>query len=279
MTKSKSYNGLEGTNFIEGSELANTTIYAVKRSGIQYDKYISGSSSRKYIYSSSMGRVVFPEVFNTGGETVFVIYKESSPLIDPIPGICIPVVIISGFMPDAVVGVPYYKAFVLNGSTPFFLNVIQKPSWATVSLVPLGIVTVFGFPDVDGPEVLEFSVTNCGGSDSVLESFNTLPNTNNLSVTSTSVSRINSVTGLPYVITSGSFPVSLVTPLSGIHDAYTGTITVNVTISFGPAIFPKDLVLRKNAIHVETINIPSNGTYVFASQSYLSTDVIQIVLN
>lgn len=273
MIKSKTYN-IVG-NYIQASELAYTSIYVVKKDGLQHDLYgtaFGSDPNRVYSYDSAAGKITF----GTEGEKAFVIYKESSPVGGPIPGVCIPVTIEDSIMPDAIVNVSYSKSFPLNGAAPFTLNVIQKPSWAAVEISLFGVVTVMGFPDVAGPEVLEFSVSNCGGSTSpLLKTFNTLANSNNLFVSTSSFSRIDSVTGLLYVITGGSFPVSVFSGvLSGIHDAYTGTITASVS----SVIFPRSLRLQKNGVTLESIAVSSNGLYVFASQSYLSADIIQIQL-
>lgn len=270
MIKSKTYN-IVG-NSIQASELAYTTIYVVKKDGIQQDLYGS-DPNRSYIYTQSTGTITF----STEGEKAFVIYKETSPIVEPIPGVCVPVEVEDSEMPDAIVNVSYSKAFPLNGTEPYTLNVIQKPTWAIVHISLGGVVTVMGFPDVAGPETLEFSVSNCSGSaPTVLHTFDTLANADNLFIHGYSYSKIQSVSGIAYVITSGSFPVFLPkNTLRGIHNGYIGIITVVV----GTILFPKVLNLSVNGVLVDSIPIPANGSYDFSSQTYLSTDIIQIILN
>jgi hypothetical protein len=206
-----------------------------------------------------------------------VLFKKTTFVPDPVPGICTPVTIEDSDMPDAVVNVSYSKSFPLNGTSPFTLNVIQKPTWAAVNISLFGVVTVMGFPDVAGPETLEFSVSNCGGSaPTVLHTFDTLANSDNLFIHSYSYSKIQSVSGVSYTITSGSFPVFLPkNTLRGIHNGYIGIIAVVV----GTIIFPRLLNLTVNGSLAESIPVPTNGTYYFSSQTYLSTDIIQIILN
>lgn len=271
MIKSKTYN-IVGDQ-IQAPELAYTSIYVVKKDGLQQDRF-GADANRSYVYTPSLGRIIF----STEGEKAFVIYKETSPVDGPIPGVCIPVTIEDSNMQDAVVNVSYSKAFPLNGSSPYVLNVIQKPLWATVEVSLFGVVTVMGFPDVEGPETLEFSVSNCSGgsSDSVVKTFSTLPNADNIFISVPSVSgRITNVTAISYVITSGSFPVTLVSSVSGIHNDYTGIITVSVASIF----FSKTLRLIKNGVQIQSIPVPSNGGYSFTSESYLTADIIQIQLN
>lgn len=277
MIKSKTYNGQAGLNYIQSSDIAFAIIYVVKKEGTQHDKYISGSTDRTYIYQNSLGRINFPTAFAAGGEKVFVIFKTTTGTEpENPPGVCVPVEIEDSEMPDAIVNVSYSKAFPLNGSAPYTLNVIQKPSWAIVHISLGGVVTVMGFPDIAGPETLEFSVSNCGGSaPTILHTFTTLANSDNIFISSPSISRITSVADIPFVITGGSFPVYLSSSVSGIHNDYTGIISVAVT----NIIFPKTLRLIKNGVQLEGIAVSSNGTYPFASQTYLSTDVIQIILN
>jgi hypothetical protein len=266
-----------GTNYIGSSDLVYTTVYLVKRDGVQQDKYISGDGNRTFIYTPSEGRIYFSSEANPDGENVFVLFKKTSFIPDPIPGVCTGVTIEDSDMPDAVVNVSYSKAFPLNGTAPFTLNVIQKPTWAAAHISLGGVVTVMGFPDVAGPETLEFSVSNCSGitDGPLLKTFTTLANDDNLFISAPSISRITSVTGIPYVISSGSFPVYLSNSIAGIHNDYTGVI--NVTVS--AIIFPKTLRLLKNEVQQEAIAVTSNGSYAFASASYLSTDIIHIILN
>lgn len=276
MIKSRTYNGQAGLNYIQNPDLAFAKIYAVKREGIQYDKYVSGSTNRTYIHNASDGKINFVTAFAPGGEKVFVIYKPvSGTEPETPPGVCVPVAVLPSIMSDAVANEPYSHSFLLTGTRPFSLNVIQKPAWSTVTLSLFGRVTIMGTPDIAGPETLDFTVSNCGGSEPVTRNFSTLANSNNIFISSNSFSRITDVTGITYIIMGGAFPVSLVSSVSGIHNDYTGQIFVTVS----HIIFPGTLILKKNGVELESKAVPSNGTYDFASQSYLSTDNIQITLN
>lgn len=274
MTTSKTYLMAAGLNYIQSSDIIYTSVYLVKREGTQYDKYISGDGNRRYIYTPSEGRIYFSTAANTGGEKVYVLFKKTSFITGPIPGVCETVVIEDSVMPNAVVGVSYSHAFPLSGTPPYVLNITNQPSWATVEISLFGVLTIMGFPDVPGSELLELSVTNCGGSVPLSKSFTTLPNSDNLFITSPSISRITNVTVIPYVITGGSYPVSATSSVYGIHNDYTGIITVTT----GPIFFPRVLRLQRNGITLETKPVTTSGNYSFASQVYLSTDTINIIL-
>lgn len=269
MIKSKTYNIIG--NYIQAPELAYTDIYVVKKDGLQQDLYHT-DPNRAYIYSQSEGKIIFL----TGGEKAFVIYKESSPVIDPIPGVCVPVSITPTVLSDAQIGVPYTRSYVLGGTPPYSLTVIDKPDWASVGLFTSSFVRLTGTPDVEGPASFIFSVSNCSGGSTAVQdgSFNVLPLDGNLIIRSESFSIIRSVTGITYVITDGFFPVTGASVVTATHGDYTGTITVRcMNISF-----PRVLRLKKNGATLETISIPSNGYYTFASQSYLIADLIEIIL-
>lgn len=283
MIKSKTYNGQAGLNYIQSPDLAFAKVYVVKREGLQYDKYVTGSTNRTYIHQDSLGRINFLNTFAAGGETVFVIYKPiSGTEPDVIPGVCVPVSYTPSVLLDAKVGKPYTRAYLLTGSPPFTLNVIDKPSWATASLYTISLfedyhyVRFSGTPTAEGTEDIDFEVSNCGGPPiTVTDSFTVLPAVSNFTVTKPFIGKINSVTGIEYLVTSGSFPMTGVSTLTGVHGDYTGTITVSIS----NILFPMNLKLIKNGVELESIPIPSNGAYVFASQSYLTDDIIQIQLN
>lgn len=272
MTVSRTYTMPAGINYVESSELIYTDIYLVKREGVQHDRYLSGDPNRRYMYSQAEGRIYFDIAANPPQEKVFVIFKRSSLLPDP--PVCVPVTIEDAPLPDAVQNVSYSAAFALGGTAPFTIYIISQPSWATVEVSLFGVVTVMGFPDVAGPETLEFEVTNCGGTVSVSKTFTTIANSENIFFVSGSFSRITSVTGIPFTVTSGGFPVYLSNTAAGVHNDYTGEITVSVT----SIIFPRTLRLYKNEVLTESISVTSNGTYSFASGSYVEGDVLKIYL-
>lgn len=283
MIKGKTYNGQAGLNYIQNADLAFAKIYAVKREGIQYDKYVTGSTNRTYVHQDSLGRINFLNVFASGGEKVFVIYKPiSGTEPETPPGVCVPVSYTPSVLETAKVGSSYTRAYLLTGSPPFILNVTEKPDWSYVFLYTIGIFTektyvrLEGTPTAEGTEDIEFQVSNCGGSPiTVTDSFTVLPAVSNFSVSKVFISKINSVTGIEYLITSGTFPMTGVMTLTGVHGDYTGTISVNIS----NILFPLSLRLLKNGVELEVKPVPSNNTYVFASQSYLTTDNIQIILD
>ena len=279
MTVSKTYNAVAGTNYIENSDLFYTKVYAVKRTGIQYDLYDT-TENRRYNYIPSQGRIYFPFVFETD-ETVFVIYKTTSFVQYPIPGVCAQVSYIPVLsMPNGLTGSNYSYSFLFFGSLPFNLTNIVKPSWATVTAsTSIPIVTISGTPTVAQTEAVSFDISNCNGAytDSVSGSFQTLsPASNNIFIDRAySYNRVMSVTGISFLITSGNMPAILAPNVTGVHGAYTGTITVK----YSNIPFPRTARLFKNAVQIQTIPVPSAVTVVFSSETYLSGDTIQILLN
>jgi len=274
MIKSKTYNGLEGTNYIQAAELAYTTVYAVKREGLLHEKYNTGDPNRTHSYDSSMGRIYFPLNFNPGGEKVFVIYKESSAVPVVIP-VC-ENVSISGTLPNGVIGSPYVYSFFLSGSTPFAISGITAPAWATVELSGT-LVDVYGTPDTETTETIEFTITNCSsGAQTINQSFDIIDPAVPMYVNNAATSGvfITSVGGISYVILSGSLPVGSLQSMSVVHPDYTGIIGVGIT----GVIFPISLKLYKNSVLLETLPVTGPGGYIFASQTYLSSDSIEILL-
>lgn len=278
MIRSKSYTGLEGTDYIESNDLVLTDIYSVKRSGVGYDKNAPGDSSRMYIYHPALGRIYFQNEFNAGGEKVFVIFKQTSTTIGDIPGICNPVSIPSQSLKNGIVGRLYNSSLLVSGSSPISHNVDDKPAWAEVTFTIERVLQVTGIPDAAGVYNFEITFNNCGGPETINTSMTVYEATSNLNVATTGFTqRITNITGITYTIISGSFPVRQGTfppTMDAVFDDYTGVINVSVS----GITFPKTLYLYKNAVVQEAIPVPSNGTYTFASASYLSTDNLQIIL-
>lgn len=274
MITSKTYNGLSGTNYIQKPELAFAILYVVKRGGIQYDKYISGSSNRTYIHEVFSGKIFFDVPFDTPTpETVFVMFKSPS-VFPECSAVSIPV----QSLKNGIVGRSYSSSLLIFGTSPKTLNVLEKPTWATINFTLDKILKVTGIPDAVGEFDFQFEFDNCGGPQIFDYTINVYESTSNLSVSTTGFQqRITDITGITYTIISGSFPVRQGTfppTMDAVFDDYTGVINVSVS----GITFPKTLYLYKNAVEQEAIPVPSNGTYTFASASYLSTDNLQIIL-
>lgn len=273
MIKSKTYQGTEGLNYIQAPELAYTTLYVVKKEGVQHDKWLTGDTNRRYVYFSSIGRIYFPTVFNSG-EKAFFIYKESSGVGGPIPGVCEPVSIIVVDMPIALVGQPYSYSVLLSGTGPHTLTDLVAPSWMAGHIYMLTQVRLFGTPDAESAMTVTFNVTNACGTDAFSKPLSVMSGDVNFYVNDFLTAIILSVTGPEYVLTSGSIPTVGPIPVEGIHAAYTGTIAVRVR----DIVFPLQLKIKRNSIELESIPVSVDGTYTFATQSYLSTDIIEILL-
>lgn len=274
MIRSKVYMGAEGLNFIEGSELALTKVYVVKREGLLHEKWVSGSTNRTHIYVPADGRVYFPLNFNPGGERVFVLYKETSTVVVPVP-VCEDVVI-SGTLPNGIVGVPYLFTFSLSGTPPFVLSGITKPAWANVSLVGT-FIHVTGTPTSETTENIQFEVTNCNaGTEIINQDFDILAASSAINITNNSSSGtfITAIGGIPWTLYTGSFPLGYPSTINGVHGAYNGVISVTIS----GLVFTKILKLYKNGGLVQAFPVNTNTTHNFASHNFLSTDTIQIVL-
>lgn len=86
-------------------------------------------------------------------------------------------------------------------------------------------------------------------------------------------SAITGIAGFTYTASSGQ------NTQSGSHSAFTGAITVSWNGNV-PTGTPFSMVLRKNGIQSACNNFPtgsSSSSFVFSSDTYLATDVIQIV--
>lgn len=278
MIKSETYQGIAGLSYIQDSELAFATIYVVKREGTQYDRYVSGSTNRTYIHDSSLGKVSFPTSFSPGDEKVFVLYKIGSGTEPPvIPGVCVPVAITATTLPDSVVIQPYSHTIYLTGTGPFVVTPVTVPTGMTLSNSGATIL-LSGTPTIAQTETLEFNVSNCsaGSTANFNQSFEVVNPDVIMNVFNNTVSGvfINSLGGIPYTIQSGSLPIGNGQQLQVIHPDYTGGIGVGIS----GVVFPYSLKLYRNAVLLETLSVTGSGGYIFADQSYLTSDVIEIIL-
>lgn len=276
MIKSETYRGMSGLNYIQDSELAFATIYVVKREGTQHDKFVSGSTNRTYVYNESNGKVSFPTVFTPGDEKVFVLYKtpSGSEPVTP-PGVCVPVVIPSFDLPAGIVGVPYSYSFVVSGTTPIYKENVTIPAWVSFVVIDNNVYIV-GTPDTATTEALNLDLTNCGGATPFSKTIEVLPATSTLFISNISSGGvfINSASGFSYVVSTGSFPLAYGTGITGVHGAFTSVITLNIT----GIIFPQTLSISKNGSLLQSISVTADGNYPFSIQTFLSTDLLEIVL-
>lgn len=271
MITSKTYNGAAGFNYIEASELLFTVVYAVKREGTQYDRYISGSSNRTYIYNQSEGRIYFPLAFNEGGEKIFVIFKGTGSAV-----VCNPAALVFSNLPNGRVGVEYTGMIIFTGTLPFTLSGLSLPSWATADQLGTA-VRITGTPDATGTDTISFNVENCGQSLPFSEDIEILPATSNLGITNTSFSgaQIAGVSGIPYTILTGSFPLVYGTGINASHGNYLGIVSVNVT----SVAFPCTLSIYKNGVLQQSLSVTANGTYNFTPFTIFTANTINIVLS
>lgn len=280
MIVSRTYIAVNGLNYIQDADLAFATVYVVKRTGIQHDRYVSGSTNRTFIHSDSDGKILFPQVFDGGTsfETVLVIFKPVSgtPPVTP-PGVCVPGAIIPITLPNGVVGTPYSQIIEFTGTAPFILSGITVPSG--LALTNSGNQALLsGTPTTDGLALVEFDVNNCSGSVALFnQSMNIFPAAINFYVSNTSSYgvQINIVDGVSYAIATGSFPITYLTGITGQHGTFTNPIRVNIT----GLVFPQTLTLEKNSVILETLFPAIDGNYIFASQSFVDGDELVIRLN
>lgn len=278
MIKSETYQGVSGLSYIQDSELAFATIYVVKREGTQHDRYVSGSTNRTYIHDSSTGKVSFPTAFTPGDERVFVLYKVGGGAEPPIiPGVCVPVAVTATTLPNAIVNQAYGHTIYLTGTGPFVVTPVTIPTGMTLTN-SLGTIFLSGTPTIVQTETLEFNVSNCsaGSTANFNQSFEVVDPAVIMTIHNSSGAGvfINSMSGIPYTIQSGTFPIAYLRVVSVVHPAYTGQIFITVS----GVIFPYSLKLYVNDILIQTMAVGASGIYDFASQTYLSSDRIQIIL-
>lgn len=276
MIKSETYQGMAGLNYIQDSELAFSTIYVVKREGTQHDKFVSGSTNRTFIHDESTGKVSFTTVFSPGDEKVFVLYKtpSGSEPVTP-PGVCVPVGIPSFDLPAGIVGVPYNYSFAVTGSTPIYKENVVIPAWASVVVIENNVY-IAGTPDTETTETLSFDLTNCDGATPFSKTIEVFAATSTLFISNISSGGvfINSASGFSYVISTGSFPLAYGTSITGSHGAFASVITLNIT----GIIFPQTLSISKNGSLLQSVSVTADGDHSFSIQTFLSTDLLEIVL-
>ena len=102
----------------------------------------------------------------------------------------------------------------------------------------------------------------------------------NVSVQSTLAgTTVTNVTGISGFTWSGG-PMGPGSERTGLHNAFTGTVSVVIT---GPPILAGNIVLKKNGVVLQCINLGTGLTYpytaTFVSHSFTATDLLEIDLN
>lgn len=279
MITSKTYQGQAGLNYIQSSDLAFATVIAVKREGLQYDRYISGDPNRRYTHDSATGKVSFPIAFAAGGEKVFVMYKTASG-VEPEtpPGVCVPVSIEDKVLPDMIVDAPYSEQIILSGSGPFVLSGPAAPDG--IGITQSGnTVTVAGTPTTEGVSDIEFTITNCSGgnTDSFDQTVTVIDNTTNFYISNLATTGVKITKVIPkyWVTQTGAFPLHYLNGMTGVHAGFTAFLSVFVT----GAEFPFTLSLLKNGTLLQSFLVSGDDQYTFDEQTFINTDQVQIVLN
>lgn len=155
-----------GENNFSNTLLIGKDILAVYKDGIGSSKIISGGGvllNKEAGYRNPTGNISFANTFERG-EKAIVLYQDGNiediciePLLRPGPG-----------LPDATVGVPYSASLFVDGTIPFILSAIVKPSWMTIG-VSGNNINFSGMPvsgDTGTDIEVSFMVTNCGGAKS-----------------------------------------------------------------------------------------------------------------
>lgn len=273
MTVSRTYNVIG--QVVQAPELSFTEIYSVSLDGLGLEQY-TDNPNRSYIYNSSLGKITFP----IPGEKAHVIFKNSSGIPTDPTGVCVPPVVTSPTLPNGRVNVDYLFSFIVAGSSPLSVVVNTKPDWMDVTLNNVfKSMKLSGTPTDAGTFTVDFEVQNECGSDGHSQNIEILDNPNNLQISTTgNYKKIISVTGISYIISEGSFPMIGTSSVMAVHNGYAGVITVTIAASSFGWPYPSYLRLSKNGSLLESLPVSASGDYSFSSQTFLSTDFIQISL-
>lgn len=279
----KTYYPAEGTNYIQDPDLVLASkILTVHKSGKSNDP---GTGNRSFTYSSTEGRIYFPNNFNAG-ETVRVWWEAEG---GPTP-VCTPVTA-SVVMPSGIENVYYLYDVVLNGTGPFALTVNTKPAWMTVVIFG-DHIQFYGTPDTEGVFPIDILITNCSGGGS-------LPVVQNITIAdvpdpvtpgdgdfkiSNNAPAFAKITGFTatlligsfsYTPSSGSLPLNVGQSMVGVFTPFTGFLKVTLT----NVLIAVTLTLKKNGVTLQTISVGAlaNGVKTFNSQTFIDTDLLEIV--
>lgn len=195
------------------------------------------------------------------------------------PGVsCTPVSIIgTPSLPDAYVGIAYNYTISLNGTQPFALSSVIKPSWMTITVVG-GDIIFSGTPtggDTGTGISVSFTIENCvSDTANFSDTIDVTVPVDNFEVLNFGETDINSVTPLFYTISTGSFPIAPPDSLTGVHGGFSGIIIVNLS---GAVL--NYLRLFINGTPVQCMAAFTAGNHYFASTSFLATDDVKIRLS
>jgi hypothetical protein len=86
----------------------------------------------------------------------------------PPPACVAPTIASGGSFPDGQVGTAYSSSIVVNGSQPFNITNVTKPTWLTIAITGGDTILLSGIPDVNGTGItVSFDINNACGTASV----------------------------------------------------------------------------------------------------------------
>lgn len=243
------------TNF-SNPLLIGKTILSVEKDGIGYTKIITtGAPTDKHIlYTNYTGTLSFASQM-TPGEYVLVLYQDNG-------SVCFPTTIQSGFtLPDATAALPYNASFFINGTLPFSISSIIKPSWLTVTLS--GNQVIFsGTPSISdaGSNSVSFTLTNTCGTANFSQSFNVVvPAAQFDPATYVSGDRLTLV---EIANISGTNGVIVTVTLDTLTNSNGGTLKVNGSLAFIGNTWNVTLGASGGTLNIEIDGIAAPGTVI-----------------
>lgn len=99
----------------------------------------------------------------------------------PPPSCVAPTIASGGTLPDGQVGVAYSHSITVNGSQPFNITNVTKPSWLIITITGGNTVLLSGTPDADGTGIaVSFDINNACGTASISDTIDiaAAPSTN-----------------------------------------------------------------------------------------------------
>lgn len=286
MIYSQTFTTTPGATTVSDPSFSGATVYGVKRSGLGYTKVSGLPSGLQYALVDSY--IIFDSSipFFTG-ETILVLYNKQSSVVPP--DCIIPSMGPGGTsdsLPNAISGVAYVFTFPLNGTAPFTLSSVVKPSWMTITVSGsnLEFTGTPGGGDIGTDIVVSFNVDNCHASalvysdliDVIIPAGNgAFTITNVITESGNNIKNIFPISPF-YTLYSGTLPVGPgQTALGYMTSGVSDPIGVYVTKS---GIFILALELYKNAVLVETVLFTTTGTYYFSLLTFTVADSMEIRL-